>query len=61
MIRRRRTISSGCTEEAMEESLAEQSPTTMSTRKRKRLDPVILHDSSMTYLNSTLVKTQIIC
>lgn len=40
MIKRRRTISSDCPDEAMEESVAEQSPTTVSSRKRKRLDPV---------------------
>lgn len=42
MIKRRRTISSGCQEEIMEESVSEQSPTTVSTRKRKRLDPVCI-------------------
>lgn len=40
MIKRRRTISIGCLQETMEESIAEQSPTTVPMRKRKRLDPV---------------------
>lgn len=42
MLKRRRTISNGYMEEVMDESMPEQSPTTAPTRKRKRLDPVIL-------------------
>lgn len=38
-MKRRRTISSSF-DETMDESTSEQSPATVSTRKRKRLDPV---------------------
>lgn len=56
MNKRRRTISSGGPDEAMDDSLSEQSPN-VSTRKRKRLNQVI---TPMTYFPSLFTEPLVI-